>query len=87
MISTYLAVFYTDVVGLTPFVASAIMLVARIWDGVNDPMMGVIAEKTNTRFGKYRPYLIFAAPVLALTSILTLSKTGASGGTPLPMPL
>lgn len=80
MISTYLAVFYTDVVGLTPFVASAIMLVARIWDGVNDPMMGVIAEKTNTRFGKYRPYLIFAAPILALTSILTLSKTGASGG-------
>lgn len=78
MISTYLSVFYTDVVGLAPAVVSVIFLVARIWDGVNDPMMGIIAEKTNTRFGKYRPYLIFGAPLVALFSILAFSKINAS---------
>lgn len=74
MVSTYLSVFYTDVVGLAPAVVSIILLIARIWDGVNDPMMGAIAEKTNTRFGKYRPYLIFGAPAVAIFSILTFSK-------------
>lgn len=74
MISTYLSVFYTDVVGIAPAVVSIIFLIARVWDGINDPMMGVIAEKTNTRFGKYRPYLIFGAPLVAVFSILTFSK-------------
>ncbi len=78
MISTYLSVFYTDVVGLAPAVVSIIFLIARIWDGVNDPMMGIIAEKTNTRFGKYRPYLIFGAPLVAIFSILAFSKINAS---------
>lgn len=79
MISTYLAVFYTDVVGLAPAVVSMILLGARIWDGVNDPMMGAIAEKTNTRWGKYRPYLLFAAPLLCIFSILTFTNTGMTG--------
>lgn len=78
MVSTYLSVFYTDVVGLAPAVVSIILLIARIWDGVNDPMMGAIAEKTNTRFGKYRPYLIFGAPAVAIFSILTFSKINVS---------
>lgn len=78
MVSTYLSVFYTDVVGLAPAIVSIIFLIARIWDGVNDPMMGAIAEKTNTKLGKYRPYLIFGAPVVAIFSILTFSKIHAS---------
>lgn len=78
MVSTYLSVFYTDVVGLAPAVVSIILLIARIWDGVNDPMMGAIAEKTNTKFGKYRPYLIFGAPAVAIFSILTFSKIHAA---------
>ena len=52
MINTYLTIFYTDVVGLTAAAISFIMLVARIWDAVNDPMMGVIADRTRTRWGK-----------------------------------
>lgn len=79
MISTYLSVFYTDVVGLAPGIVSMILLGARIWDGVNDPMMGAIATKTNTKWGKYRPYLIFAAPLLCLFSILTFTKLDISG--------
>ncbi len=78
MISTYLSVFYTDVVGLAPAVVSIIFLIARIWDGINDPMMGIIAEKTNTRLGKYRPYLIFGAPLVALFSVLAFTKINAS---------
>ncbi|MGN0332496.1 MAG: MFS transporter [Lachnospiraceae bacterium] len=81
MVSSYLSIFYTDVVGLTPAIVSIILLVARVWDGVNDPMMGAIAAKTNTKYGKYRPYLIWGAPFVAIFSILTFSKTGASGTT------
>lgn len=72
LISNYLTVFYTDVVGLTPMVISTIMLVARIWDAINDPMFGTIAERyTHTRWGRYRPYILFGAPILALTNCLT----------------
>lgn len=81
MVSSYLSIFYTDVVGLTPAIVSIILLIARVWDGVNDPIMGAIAAKTNTKYGKYRPYLIFGAPFVAIFSILTFSKTGSSGMT------
>lgn len=50
-LGSYLSIFYTDVVGMAPAVASAIMLIAKIWDGVNDPMFGAIAERTNTKKG------------------------------------
>lgn len=80
MISTYLAVFYTDVVGIVPAAVSMILLAARIWDGVNDPIMGAIAERTDSRWGRFRPYLIFGAPVLSLFSILTFSNMAHSAG-------
>lgn len=81
MVSSYLTVFYTDVVGLTPAVIAVIMLIARIWDGVNDPMMGIIAEKTNSRWGRYRPYLLFGAPVLGILTVLTFTCPGWTGPT------
>lgn len=71
LISSYLTVFYTDVVGLTPVVISAIMLIARIWDAVNDPMFGAIAENTHTKWGRFRPYILWGAPILALFNCLT----------------
>ena len=46
---TYLTVFYTDIVGLAPGVVSIIMLCARLWDGINDPMMGGFAERTKSK--------------------------------------
>ena len=49
MINNYLNIFYTDVVGLTGAAISAIVLIARVWDAINDPMMGQIADRTNTR--------------------------------------
>lgn len=79
MVSSYLTIFYTDVVGLTPAVISIIMLIARVWDGINDPMMGIIAEKTRSRWGRYRPYLLFGAPVLGVFTVLTFTNPGWTG--------
>ena len=79
MVSSYLTVFYTDVVGLTPAVISVIMLIARIWDGINDPMMGIICEKTQSRWGRYRPYLLFGAPILGFCTVLAFTRPGWTG--------
>lgn len=79
IVSSYLTIFYTDIVGMTPMAISMIMLIARVWDAVNDPMMGIIAEKTNTRWGRYRPYLLFAAPILAVFTILAFYNPGWTG--------
>lgn len=73
-VGSYLTIFYTDVVGLAPIVASAIMLIARIWDAVNDPMMGAIAERTRSKFGRFRPYIAFGCPFLAIFSVLTFTN-------------
>lgn len=80
VIGSFLILFYTDVVGLAPAVISAIMLGARIWDAVNDPMFGVIADNTNTRWGKFRPYILFGTPLLALFQILTFTNLNVSLG-------
>ena len=79
MINNYLNIFYTDVVGLTGVAISTIVLIARIWDAINDPMMGQIADKTHTRWGKFRPYLMFAPPVLAIFNILTFTVFPVQG--------
>ncbi len=78
MVSTYLAVFYTDVVGLAPAAVSLLMLVAKVWDGINDPMMGAIMQKTNTKYGKFRPYIVVGALVLIVFTVLTFSVPGFS---------
>jgi GPH family glycoside/pentoside/hexuronide:cation symporter len=77
----FITMFYTDVFGLTPAVIATIFLVSNIWDAVNDPMMGMIADRTNTRWGKFRPYIILFAIPFGILGILTfttpeLSATG-----------
>ena len=79
MINNYLNIFYTDVVGLSGAAISAIVLIARIWDAINDPMMGQIADRTHTRWGKFRPYLFFAPPFLAIFNILTFTVFPVQG--------
>lgn len=76
---TYLTVFYTDIVGLAPGVVSVIMLCARLWDGINDPMMGSIAERTKSKWGRFRPYILFGTPLLAIASILTFTAPFGNG--------
>ncbi|MCT4685888.1 MFS transporter [Vallitalea sp.] len=68
--SAYVNIFFTNVLGISLAAVGIIMLVARIWDGINDPIMGSIVDKTNTSRGKYRPYLIWGMIPLAITTIL-----------------
>lgn len=72
-VGNYLTVYYTDVVGLAPAIASAIMLIARIWDGVNDPMFGAIAERTKSKWGRFRPYILVFSPILAIFNVLAFT--------------
>lgn len=73
-VGSYLTVYYTDILGFTPLIVSGIMLVARIWDAINDPMMGAIAERTHTRWGRFRPYIAFGSLFLAVFSVLTFTN-------------
>ncbi len=77
---SYLSIFYTDVVGLAPAIVSLIMIIARIWDAVNDPMFGMIAERTTSKKGRFRPYIFYGTPFLALAAVLTFTTTGGSHG-------
>ena len=61
MVALYLLYFYTDVMGLSPSQAGLVFFLASMWDAVTDPVMGWLIEKTRTRWGKYRPYLLLAA--------------------------
>jgi len=66
----YLAVFYTDTFGLTAAAAAMLFLVVRLSDGVTDIIMGMIADRTNTRWGKFRPWILWSTPFLALFMVL-----------------
>src|SRR5690554_5210466 len=69
--ATYIMIFYTDMMKLLPAAVGTLMLVARVWDAINDPIMGSIVDNTRTRWGKLRPYL-FAVPIpMATFTILT----------------
>lgn len=77
----YILFFYTDVFGLTPGAAAWLLLFSRIWDAVNDPLMGAIADRTRTRWGKFRPYLLWIAiPIWAAgVMMFTTPELDASG--------
>jgi sugar (glycoside-pentoside-hexuronide) transporter len=69
MLAIYLMVYLTDVFGISAAAAGGIFLVARIWDAINDPIMGVIVDKTNTRWGRFRPYILFSPIVMGISMI------------------
>ena len=70
MVSLFLLYFYTDIYGISAAAAGTIFMLARFWDAVNDPILGYISDRTETRWGKYRPYLLFAVLPLAFFNIL-----------------
>lgn len=73
MVGFWLLFFYTDVYGISAAAAGTIMLVARFWDMAIDPVIGVVSDRTNTRWGKFRPYILFGAIPYAVLAILTFT--------------
>lgn len=67
----YLLFFYTDVFGIAPAVVGTMFLVTRIWDSCFDPLVGILADRTQTRWGKFRPYLLWFAVPFAVIGVLT----------------
>ena len=74
----YLAVFYTDTFGLTAAAAAMLFLVVRLSDGVTDIIMGMIADRTHTRWGKFRPWILWSTPLLALFMVLCFTTPNLS---------
>ena len=70
---TYLLIFYTDVMGLSAIAAAGVIALARIVDAITDPLMGMLAERTRTRFGRLRPWLVIGALPLAAITVLTFT--------------
>lgn len=66
----FLLYYYTDVFGISPAAAATMLLVTKVVDAISDPAMGLIADRTNTRWGKYRPYLLWVAVPYALLGYL-----------------
>ena len=69
--SMYLMFFYTDVFGLAPAVVGTMFLITRIWDSFFDPIVGILADRTTTKWGKFRPYLLWVAIPFAIIGVLT----------------
>ncbi|CAM2780159.1 MFS transporter [Vibrio mytili] len=81
-VMTYLMFYYTDIALIDSAVVGVIFLVARIVDAVSDPVVGMIVDKTNTRYGRFRPYILFGSVFLSLTAFacftipMDMSATG-----------
>ena len=78
----YLLYYYTDVIGLAPALAGLILLVGMIWDALTDPVVGILADRTQTRWGRYRPYLLFSAVPFALCVALAFFPPGFNISSP-----
>jgi len=83
IIAAYFAIFLTDVVGVAPRVAAAAIFVGLTWDYINDPIIGYITDRTRTRWGRRRPFLLFAALPLALGFTLMWWRPPLQGDLPL----
>lgn len=69
----YLTYFYTDVFIIPASVAATMFLITRLFDGINDPVMGLIADRTQTRWGKFRPWLLWLAVPFAISGVLVFT--------------
>ena len=79
LVGFWLLIYYTDVYGLSPYWAGVIMFVGSIWDAVMDPVVGIISDRTNSRWGKFRPYLLFGAVPYAILAVLTFTVPELQG--------
>lgn len=76
IMSTFLTAYYTDTVGIAAAAIGTMMLVARMFDGISDLIMGALLDRTNTRWGKARPWLLWVTPFMGLGIIAMLNVPG-----------
>ena len=76
LFGSYLMIFYTDIFGMPAVVVGTMFLVTRVWDSAFDPIVGIIADRTQSRWGKFRPYLLYLAIPFALFGVLTFCTPG-----------
>jgi glucuronide carrier protein len=76
MASLFLLIYYTDVAGISASTAGTLFLVVRVWGGITDLVAGRAVDETNTRWGRFRPYLVFASPPLLLLLVALFSIPG-----------
>ena len=79
MISTFLMIYLTDTVGLAPLFVGNLFLVARVWDAVNDPMMGFLVDNTRTRWGKFRPWILIGTLLNSVIMIFMFRSPNLEG--------
>lgn len=79
IISMYFTIFLTNVVGMELRHATFIMMIATIWDGVNDPLMGLITDRTRSKYGRHRRYLLLSIPPLVISYIMLWNSFGIDG--------
>ena len=75
MVSSFLLIYYTDVAGI-PAAAGTLFLVVRVWGGFTDLLAGRRVDATSTRWGKFRPYLLFGSPALLLLLVAVFTVPG-----------
>jgi GPH family glycoside/pentoside/hexuronide:cation symporter len=80
LFSMYLMFFYTDVFGIAAAAVGTMFLITRIWDAAFDPFVGILGDRTSTRWGKFRPYLLWMAGPFALLGILTFTTPALGAG-------
>lgn len=73
MVGFWILIFYTDTFGISAAAAGTIMLIARFWDMISDPVMGIIADRTKTKWGKFRPYILWMAVPYSVLAVLTFT--------------
>lgn len=78
LVMSYLTFFYTDIFGISSMAVATLMMVARLIDAFTDPLMGMIGDHTISKFGKYRPWIMFGAPVLGLFIFLLFTAPDLS---------
>jgi GPH family glycoside/pentoside/hexuronide:cation symporter len=78
-VASFLAAFYTDIFGISAAAAGTMVFATRIIDAITDPLMGAVADRTESRFGKFRPYLLFAGIPLAAAGVLTFTTPDLGG--------
>ncbi len=80
-VATFLFIFYTDVYGINPAAVGLLMLIARFSDGIIDILMGILCDRTNSKYGKFRPWILWTAIPLGITlsMLFTTPNLGPTG--------